>query len=168
MAWRNCAKRGHMATQTAGLGMTQSIGKTIGNCRRLPVSLPTMKRFACCVLALVTFGCGDNSAVPIDAAPDAAPIAIDANVLPLDAPPPAPDAAIALACTIDELTPIFTCIQTSCAMDLTLACITTRCGILVLGLSPSCRTCVLTGLTSGDIAATTAACISGLPTPPSP
>jgi hypothetical protein len=128
-----------------------------------------MKTFACCVLALVAFACGDNREAPLDAAPDAAPIVIDAPpvVIP-DAPATTPDAAIALACTIEELTPIFTCVQTSCAMDLTLTCITTRCGLLVLGLSPSCRTCVLTGLTSGDIATTTAACISGLPTIPTP
>ena len=129
-----------------------------------------MKRIACCVLAVVAFACGDNRAAPIDAAPDAEPLPlpIDARVVQLDGPVATPDAAITLACTIAELTPIFTCVQTSCAMDLTLACITTRCGILVLGLSPSCRTCVLTGLTSGDIATTTAACISGLPTPPNP
>ncbi len=148
--------------------MTQSIGPQIAISRDWPARLIDMKRIACGVLALVAFSCGDNSALPIDAAPDAAPLAIDAKVAQPDAPGAPPDAPIALACTIAELTPIFTCVQTSCAMDLTLACVTTRCGLLVLGLSPSCRTCVLTGLTSGDIAATTAACISGLPTPPTP
>lgn len=148
--------------------MTQSIGKSMRNWPSWPARLRAMKSIACCVLALVAFGCGDNRAQPIDAAPDAAPVVIDARVVIPDAPATTPDAAIALACTIEELTPIFTCVQTSCAMDLTLTCITTRCGLLVLGLSPSCRTCVLTGLTSGDIATTTAACISGLPTPPTP
>ena len=149
-------------------GMTESIGKSIGTGPSRPVRLPAMKSIACGVLALVVFACGDNRAAPVDAAPDAAPLVIDANVVVVDAPTVTPDAAITLACTIEELTPIFTCVQTSCAMDLTLTCITTRCGLLVLGLSPSCRTCVLTGLTSGDIATTTAACIAGLPTPPTP
>jgi hypothetical protein len=106
-----------------------------------------MKIVGLIVLALFAVACGDNGVMPIDAPPDAADLPIDARVVTPDAPVSMPDAAISLACTLEELQPIFMCVQTSCANDLTLSCITTRCGLLVLGLSPSCRQCVITGIT---------------------
>ena len=127
-----------------------------------------MKIVGLIVLALFAVACGDNGVMPIDAQPDAADLPIDARVVTPDAPVSMPDAAISLACTLEELQPIFMCVQTSCANDLTLSCITTRCGLLVFGLSPSCRQCVITGISSGDVATTLGACVSGLPMPPSP
>jgi hypothetical protein len=119
-----------------------------------------MKTAIVCLFIICAAACGDNSLEPVDAAPDAS--AADA-AQPIDAATIRPDSSITLACTLQELQPIFTCVQTGCATDLTLACIATKCGLLVLTLSPSCRQCVITGLTSGNIGTTTAACVSGLP-----
>lgn len=147
-----------------------------------------MKLAALLCAASVTFtlavGCGDNLHASLDGTD--ANDAIDAPTSSVaDAPGPADaaipadaavtadgglfgDGGISLACSIAELTPVFTCAQTACASDPTLTCVITHCGILVFGLSPSCQQCVITGLASGDLATTVAACISGLPTPPMP
>ena len=86
------------------------------------------------------------------------------TVVPPDAePPPAPDAILSFACTIEEIQPIFTCVQENCLDNLNVECVTINCGLLVLGLSPSCRDCVLTGIATGDLAETAGACVSGLP-----
>ena len=134
----------------------------------------------CAASMTIAVGCGDNLHASQDgtAAIDAATSTADAPVS-ADAPVPADaavtadgglfgDGGVSLACSIEELTPVFTCAQTSCASDPTLTCVITHCGILVFGLSPSCQQCVITGLASGDLATTVAACISGLPTPPMP
>ena len=85
-------------------------------------------------------------------------------MVPPDAePPPAPDAILSFACTIEEIQPIFTCVQENCLDNLNVECVTINCGLLVLGLSPSCRDCVLTGIATGDLAETAGACVSGLP-----
>lgn len=123
----------------------------------------------------VAFGCGDNSLdgagsidAPVSSLPDAAElvdaagsadaaVTVDGGIFG--------DGGISLACSIQELTPVFTCAQTACASDPTLTCVLSNCGLLLFGLSPSCRQCVVTGLTSGDLATTLAACVTGVPTP---
>ena len=124
-------------------------------------------------VALVFVGCGggnpaddstdspDNSDVdPPDSqpVPDAEP-----PPPPPDAePPPAPDAIISFACTLAELQPILGCAQENCLNDLTAECVALNCGLLLFGLSDTCRDCALTAIASGgDIGAIAGACISG-------
>ncbi len=135
-----------------------------------------MVRVAGCVsfviaAAIVVPACGgdtaaddgivDDTVVTADAEPalpDAMPI-----VLPDAEPPPAPDAILSFACTLEEIQPIFACVQENCLDNLNAECVALNCGLLVLGMSPSCRECVLTGIATGDLAETAGACVSGLP-----
>lgn len=134
-----------------------------------------MKLIALALSCILPFavGCGDN----LDALPDGQPVVPDTAVVLVDAPVSVPDASVAidappnpdgpvdggfsLACTVADLTPIFTCAQTSCTADPSLTCVLTHCGLLVLGLPPACQQCVLAGV-GGDLTTTIAACL-GLP-----
>jgi hypothetical protein len=124
-----------------------------------------MNRALLLLILTATVACGDNQLNLVDASSDNgnidAAVVHDAPV-PVDATPD-PDAGLTLACSLTELQPLFTCAQTSCSMTPTPACFTTSCGLLLLTLSPSCRTCVLTALVSGDPMATAAACGLGAP-----
>ncbi len=146
-----------------------------------------MKLAALLYAASITLaiGCGDNLQAPFDGtdgndAIDAPSSSDDGSLvdatLSVDAAGPADaaltadgglfgDGGVSLACSIQELTPVFTCAQTACASDPTLTCVLTNCGILLFALSPSCQQCVITGLTSGDLATTVAACVAGVPAP---
>lgn len=117
--------------------------------------------------AIVAPACGGDTAADdaIDVAdPVDAPPTPDATPLPPppDAePPPPPDAILSFACTLEEIQPILTCVQENCLDNLSAECVTLNCGLLVLGLSPDCRDCVLTGVATGDLQETAAACVDG-------
>lgn len=127
-----------------------------------------------CALMAAGAGCGDNLAASPDATGDGDGTAdgdgnSDGDVPILDAAidaSPLVDGAIGLACSIEDLTPLLTCAVTECADDATLTCVLTSCALLLFALPPDCQQCILTGLTSGDLATSLAACVSGLPTPP--
>jgi hypothetical protein len=138
----------------------------------LSLFAPTRLLALACAGTLVAAGCGDESNLDdsvdvVDSAdgdPDAEPLpdAEPPPPLPDAEPPPPPDAIISLACSLEELQPILTCAQESCIDDLTAECVALNCGLLLLGLSPSCRECALTAIASGgDLAAIAGACISG-------
>jgi predicted small lipoprotein YifL len=102
-------------------------------------------------------GCGDNAIADPDAAPDAStqPIGItDAQSATTDA------AGAMLACSFQELQPLFACAQQQCSTDLSPTCVLTNCGVLLLGLSPTCQQCVLA--LAMDPSSAGASCISGM------
>jgi predicted small lipoprotein YifL len=105
-------------------------------------------------------GCGDNALADPDAAPDASTQIIDAAPI-ADAQSATPDAPGAmLACSFEELQPVFACAQQQCSTDLSLTCVLTKCGLLLLGLSPTCQQCVLA--LAMDPTSAGASCISGM------
>ena len=97
----------------------------------------------------------DDSAEQVDAAAE-----IDAAPPPPDAAPLPPD-ALQLACTLEELQPIIACAVAECSQDVTTECVTSNCGLLLLGVSPECSSCILTAVVGGDIAAAAGACGAG-------
>jgi hypothetical protein len=137
-----------------------------------------MKRLALVLCALTA--CGDNLASYPDAAGDDLGDGSDVTDgddvgdgtdvgdgdivifdAAIDAPPLPGDGAITLACTIEDLTPLFTCAVTECADDLSLTCVLASCALLLFALPPDCQACILAGFTSGDLTA----CVGGLPMP---
>lgn len=94
--------------------------------------------------------------------PDAAPLP-DAPPPPDATPPPSPDAAIALACTSEEITPLAQCAAENCASggggDIQ-TCLLTNCTLLLLGLSSDCQAC-LASAASQDFTLIAATCIDG-------
>lgn len=142
------------------------------------------KLVSCLVLVLVVSlaACGDNERAPL--VPDASD-AVDARVADARIPDAAAPDALGLACTVQDLQPLFTCATTNC-LDFTpdfdggldggggfdptqiLSCVAQRCGLLVFGLPPMCRTCVLSGLAglaSGSFDGVLANCVSQPPPP---
>ena len=100
---------------------------------------------------------------PADAAaPADAPLMLDGALRPDGG------FGIMTACTLEEVSPIFQCGLDNCTMVTSAseiaACLLTNCGLLLLGVSPGCRECMLAGLTT-DLGAITDSCVSGLPTP---
>ncbi|MCC6998794.1 MAG: hypothetical protein IT370_29550 [Deltaproteobacteria bacterium] len=144
------------------------------------------KLISCLVLILVVAlaACGDNQRAPL--APDAS--VLDASVADARIPDAAARDAISLACSVEDLQPLFMCVTTNC-LDFTpdfdaglgggdggfgfdptqiLSCVAQRCGLLVFGLPPSCRTCVLSGLSglaSGSFDGVLTNCVSQPPPP---
>jgi hypothetical protein len=126
------------------------------------------------VLVVALSACGDqNFSLPTDATAADAPqadAAIVQDAAPqIDAPLP-PDAPLTpdagpfqLACTLEDLQPVFTCALQSCAQDLSFTCLLTSCGLTLLTLPADCRTCLLTAVTSQDIVTTAAACGLSIP-----
>ncbi|MDX2090877.1 MAG: hypothetical protein SFX73_23660 [Kofleriaceae bacterium] len=120
------------------------------------------------VLIVALSACGDQNfslsidATAVDAQVDAfvpdAPQ--DASVTP-DAPPDS--GGFQLACTIQDLQPVFTCALQSCTQDLSFTCLLSNCGLTLLTLPGDCRTCLITAFASQDIATTAAACGLSLP-----
>jgi hypothetical protein len=124
----------------------------------------------------------DGSSLAADAGtpsfPDATPSLPDASP-PADAEP-APDDGedfpIELACSLDEVQPIFECVAENCLdslQDGTLAtCVALSCGLLFLTLPAECSQCILTGLADPSMALDS--CVLGLddlgfpPAPPAP
>ena len=112
--------------------------------------------------------------------PDAAPSLPDATPPAPDAEPesdPLGDLPVDLACSLDEIQPIFECVTENCLdaiSDGTAAtCVALNCGLLLLTLPPDCSQCVLAGLS--DPSSALDACVLGLddlggsfPAPPSP
>ena len=96
-----------------------------------------------------------DAAGPVDGA-----VVVDAAPPPPDSEPPSPD-ALQLACTLEELQPIIACAAAECSGDLTAECVTANCGLLLLGVSPGCSSCILTAVVGGDLAAAAAACGAG-------
>lgn len=117
------------------------------------------------VSLLLVAACGDNDVFETDGGPS-----VDALVI-VDAPPndvsidaPTPDApGFQFACELTELEPLFTCVSTNCADDLSTTCFLTSCGLLLLGLSNECRTCLITAVTGQDPAMTAEACGISIP-----
>lgn len=145
------------------------------------------KLSSCLVLVLMVAlaACGDNERAPV--APDASDV-LDARVADARIPDAAARDALTLACTIEDLQPLFSCATTNClnftppdfdgglggdggsGFDPTqiLSCVAQRCGLLVFGLPPACRTCVisgLAGLASGSFDGVLANCVSQPPPP---
>ncbi|MBW2462859.1 MAG: DUF3626 domain-containing protein [Deltaproteobacteria bacterium] len=105
----------------------------------------------------------------------------DDSAVPDDSGMMSTDGAL-LACTLDELSPILECASSACVMlpDASLSdasldaslpdpgelatCILTNCGLLVFGVSTSCRGCLLAGV-GMDLGEIGAACAPGLPLP---
>ncbi len=115
----------------------------------------------------------------------------DDSAVPVDSGMMAADGAL-LACTLEELSPIFDCASAECVMlpdaslpdasldggipDVSLpdaslpdpgelaTCILTNCGLLVFGVSSSCRGCLLAGV-GMDLGEIGAACAPGVPLP---
>lgn len=127
------------------------------------------------LLILAVCGCGesgnsadnndfsdDDNGDDVVVTPDAVPLPPDAVVIP-DATPLPPDAIITVACTLEEIQPLGECAIDNCSTDLTATCFATNCFAELFGLSPSCRDCLITGVASGDLATTVAACVSGVP-----
>lgn len=122
------------------------------------------------LLLAVLSSCGDQNfqgttdASAADASPDAS-VAQDAAPQ-IDAAPDAPPAdapPFQLACSLEDLQPVFTCALSSCTQDLTFTCLLSNCGLTLLTLPADCRTCLLTAVTSQDIATTAAACGLSIP-----
>ncbi|MDQ3367285.1 MAG: hypothetical protein M3680_17825 [Myxococcota bacterium] len=114
------------------------------------------------LLVLLLTACGDNHGTG-GAASDASTELPDANgsvdaSAMADAAAPPDGFTVDLACTLGELQPLLTCAVTSCSMNPTPACLLTSCGLLLLSLSPSCRTCIFTALTSPGPAEAAEAC----------
>lgn len=97
---------------------------------------------------------------------DAAPVVTPSGEFPVE-----------LACSVDEVQPILTCVTDHCLDSIAdgnlLTCVTLSCGILLLTLPPDCSKCVVSGLTNPSGALD--ACASGLgdlggglPIPPAP
>jgi hypothetical protein len=112
--------------------------------------------------------------------PDAAPSVPDAappEPEPEPEPDPLGDLPVDLACTLDEIQPIFECVTENCLDALSdgtaTTCIALNCGLLLLTLDPECSQCVLAGLS--DPSSALEACVLGLddlgggfPVPPAP
>lgn len=115
-----------------------------------------------------------DASVPVPPPADAdVPTVYDAA--PVETPPD--DLPVELACSIDEVQPILTCVTDNCLDSIAdgtlLTCVTFSCGLLLLTLPPDCSQCILTGLTNPTGALD--ACVSGLddlgggfPLPPAP
>ena len=127
---------------------------------------------ACFPLALVA--CDDPMAEDGDtfgadsgtiSQPDAAPVLPDAAP-PVDAPPEdvGEDFPIELACSLEEVQPIFECVTENCLESIQdgnlLTCVTLSCGLLFLTLPPECTQCVLAGLSDPSMALDS--CVLGL------
>ena len=146
-----------------------------------------MSKLSSCLvpfLVVALAACGDNQRAPV--APDASDV-LDAGVADARIPDAAARDAVTLACTIEDLQPLFTCATTNClnftpdfdgglggdgglGFDPTqiLSCVAQRCGLLVFGLPPACRTCVLSGLAGlagGSFDGVLANCVSQPPPP---
>ena len=112
--------------------------------------------------------------------PDAAPSLPDASPPATDAEPTSDlpgDLPVDLACSLDEVQPIFECVIDNCleafSDGTTLTCVALNCGLLLLTLDPECSQCVLAGLS--DPASALDVCVLGLddlgggfPIPPAP
>lgn len=117
-----------------------------------------------------------DGAVPDSSAPDSAP--------PVDSATPPADAPL-IACTLEEIQPIVECASDACVMlpdaglpggdaslpDASLpdpgelaTCIVTNCGVLVFGVSPECRGCLLAGV-SMDLETIASSCAPGVMLP---
>jgi len=116
-----------------------------------------------------------SSADATPATPDAAPPQADAA--PQDDPGLGGNFPVELACSLDDLQPVVTCVSDNCidafADGTLLTCVTINCGLLLLTLPPECSQCLLTGLTDTSMALD--ACVLGLddlgggfPIPPAP
>lgn len=118
------------------------------------------------LVALVLAGCSDGTSTS-EPRPDAPPQQPRADAARPDAArpdaPSPPDAVITVACSWAEIAPILTCAQDNCLNDLSVACVTAHCALLVLDLSPSCQQCVFAIVTSGNLNGATEECVS-LPT----
>lgn len=110
----------------------------------------------------------DAATATIDAA-----VPTDAPSAAVDASPQAIDAAIALACTLEEITPIAQCAYENCLGGIGLdagvdttqiaTCIATNCFAELLSLSPGCLQCITSGV-GGDLTSLLGQC-TGLALP---
>jgi len=96
--------------------------------------------------------------------PDAQPIPQpDAQPTPDPDPDPS-DFPVELACTLDDVQPIFECVSENCLDALAdgtlLTCVTLSCGLLLLTTPPECTQCIFAGLTDTSMALD--ACVLGL------
>ncbi len=129
--------------------------------------------------SLASAGCvgGEDGAIDVapDAglaqSPDAAPvpdahdIAFDAALPPAaDASVPTDDLPVELACTLEDVQPILSCVSENCLESVSdgtlLTCVTLSCGLLLLTTPPECSQCILAGISDASTALDS--CVLGL------